>query len=383
MLSLQNFTALVQSMTAAAQGACAQLLDFTVGSVLRALTEAVASVGLWLQWLIVLLMARQRLATCSGADVDSFVADFGLTRLPGVASSNYVTFARFFATTPATILVGETTVRTGDVSQTFSVLADTTNALYSPAITDPGGAVVGGYVIPAGTASANILVQNTVVGTAGNVSAGTISLLGTAISGVDTVVNASAFTNGLNAESDAALKARFVNYIGSLSKATLLAVTSAVQSVQQGITVSIAPNVDTTGAYRPGFFVVTVDDGTGNPPSSLLTQISLAVNQVKSLCEAYAVQGPTVEDVAIVLTISVASGYVKANLIGPVQTAISAYVNALPIGAPLPYSRIPSIVYGVSPGVTNVSSYTLNGGTADITVGPSGVVKASPAPVVN
>lgn len=370
-------------MTAAAQGACTQLLDFTVGSVLRALTEANASAGLWLQWLIVLLMQRQRLATSVGVDVDSFVGDYGITRLPGVASSGVVTLSRFFATNSATILAGETLVRTGDGSQTFTILADSTSSLWNPALTDPTGAVVGGFVIPPGTFSTSFTVQNQVQGSAGNVSANTITVLATGVSGVDTVTNSVAFTNGVDSETDAALRARFQAFIGSLSKATLGAVSAAIAGVQSGLTFSVTPNVDTDGLFKPGKFVVTVDDGTGSPPSGLLTAISNAIQPVRSLCETYAVEGPAVTHAAIVLTITVAAGYVKANLLAPVATAIDEYVNSLPFGATLPYSKVASVVYGVSAGITNVTAFTINSGTSDITASPSTVIRTSPNPVIN
>ena len=46
----------------------------------------------------------------------------------------------------------------------------------------------------------------------GNVLANTITSMGQGVPGVDTVTNAIAFTNGVDAESDAAYKARFVLY---------------------------------------------------------------------------------------------------------------------------------------------------------------------------
>ena len=55
-LPLQNFSTLVANAAAAVQGAAAQLLDLSVGSALRAVLEASASVSLWLQWLIVLVL---------------------------------------------------------------------------------------------------------------------------------------------------------------------------------------------------------------------------------------------------------------------------------------------------------------------------------------
>ena len=70
-LPLQTFTTLVQNMAAGVQGSAAQLIDLSVGSVLRALLEACASVALWMQWLILQVLSMTRAATSSGADLDS------------------------------------------------------------------------------------------------------------------------------------------------------------------------------------------------------------------------------------------------------------------------------------------------------------------------
>ena len=94
-LSLQNFSTLVEGMAAAVQGAANSLLDLAVGSVLRAILEANASIALWMQWLMVQVLATTRLATSTGVDVDSFGADFGFARLPAVAATGTVTLSRF------------------------------------------------------------------------------------------------------------------------------------------------------------------------------------------------------------------------------------------------------------------------------------------------
>ena len=97
-LSLQNFTTLVQYMAAAVEASAAQLLDLTVGSTLRAVLEANASVALWMQWLILLVLRTTRAATSNGADLDSWMADFSLSRLPAVAATGTVIFSRFTPT---------------------------------------------------------------------------------------------------------------------------------------------------------------------------------------------------------------------------------------------------------------------------------------------
>jgi uncharacterized phage protein gp47/JayE len=102
-LSLQTFSTLVQNMAASVQSAASQAFDVTVGSVVRAILEANASVALWMQWLILQVLQSTRAATSNGADLDTWMADFTLTRLPAVAATGNVTFSRYTATMPALV----------------------------------------------------------------------------------------------------------------------------------------------------------------------------------------------------------------------------------------------------------------------------------------
>lgn len=230
MFGSKTFTQLLQDWAAAVQGAASVLLDFTVGSILRAISQAQGGVGLWLQYLIMQLLVTTRLATAvaaagannavvPGGPVATFVADFGLTPLPPVASSGGVTFARYTPTNAATVLVGNM-LQTADGSQTFMVVADTSQAAYN--------ATLGAYVIPAGQSSITATVQALVGGTGGNISAGTLTFIQTGIDGVDTVTNPNAFTNGVAAETNGAIQVRFVALINSLSKGTVAAYQFAV-----------------------------------------------------------------------------------------------------------------------------------------------------------
>src|ERR1700722_10466296 len=122
-LPLQTFTTLVQGMAASVQSTAAQLLDLTVGSTLRAILEATASVALWMQWLILQVLQMTRAATSIGPDLDSWMADFSLTRLPASPASGDVTFSRFDSSLPALVPLGAL-VRTVDGTQTFLVTSD-------------------------------------------------------------------------------------------------------------------------------------------------------------------------------------------------------------------------------------------------------------------
>ena len=366
-LSIQTLQGMLASAASAAQAACVSLLDLTVGSPARAILEATA--GLWSvqQANVYRLLKASRLATSSGTDVDTFVGDYGLTRELARYSTGLVSLSRFVPLGSTTVPLGAT-VRTGDGTQTYAVTEDDSNAFWS--------AAAQGYVVPVGLASIDVPVECTLPGSAGNVIAGAISLAGSNLPGIDLVTNETAFVDGLDAESDAALKVRFVGYIASLTEATPAAVINAVASVEQGLSCTLRENVDEQGAPTPGHFVVYADDGSGAPPAPLLSAIYAAVDKVRPIGSTFSVQPPSVLRVGIQLTITVVGG-VKANLVTPVATAITAYVDALPTGGTLSITRIAALAYAASPAVANVTGVSISGSAQDLVAGPSQVVKAS------
>lgn len=366
-LSLQNFSSLMEGMAASVQGAASSLVDLTVGSVLRAILEANAAVALWLQWLIVEVLAATRLATSVGADCDSFGADFGFTRLPAVAAVGVVTFSRFSPVVAAVVPVG-TAVATLGNNVSFAVTADAGNAAYN--------AAAGGYVLGAGVASVDVPVAASLVGASGNVLPGMISLVSTALPGIDSVTNANGLTGGMDAESDTAFKARFGNYLGSLARATNGAVGAAIAGIQQGLSYSVTENFDQAGGVQMGHFVVTVDDGTGAPPVTLLQTVQQAVDDVRPVGTSFAVQGPIVVGANVAVTLITEAGANHAAAIAAVAGAIEAYIAALPIGATLSYTKLAQLAYQASDIVVNLSGLLLNGGSADLVPPLYGVVRA-------
>jgi len=366
-LSLQSFTNLVQNMAASVQAAASQLIDLTVGSTMRAVLEANASIALWMQWLILQVLQTTRAATSTGSDLDSWMADMSLTRLPAVTAVGAVTFSRYTPTGAALIPAGAL-VRTADGTQTFAVTIDPTNSAWN--------AATGGYALAAGVASLTVAVVAQTAGSGGNVQANAVSQLVTAIPGIDLVTNQAALQNGLDAETDAALRARFQNFIESRSRATPIAVGYAVSSIQQGLNYTLQENVDPTGATRMGSFVVTVDDGSGYPSASLLATIGGAVEAVRPVGSIFTVQPPVVLTANVSMTITVAAGATKVTIIALVGTAIQSYVNALTIGTPLPLTKLAQLAYQASPAVTNVSAITINVLGQDLISSVASVIKA-------
>ncbi len=356
----------MQGMAASVQGAAKQLMDLTVGSVLRAMLEANASLALWMQWLIVQVLSATRLATSTGGDCDSFGADFGFVRLAAVAATGQATFARFTPSVAAFVPVGANIATTSN-TQSFTVTADSTNTAFSP--------TTGGYTLPAGVVSFTVPIVAVVAGSAGNIQPSAISLMSSALAGVDTVTNGLALTGGADAESDSAFKARFSNYLASLSRATNLAIGATVMGIQQGLSYTINENVDQTGAMQMGHFVLTIDDGTGHPPASLIQTVQQAVDAVRPAGSSFAVQAPVVAAAHVAFSISTAPGVSHEVVVGSVATAVEAYIAGLGIGMTLNYTRLAQLAYAASASVTNVSSLLLNGGSADLVPPLFGVIR--------
>jgi uncharacterized phage protein gp47/JayE len=366
-LSLQNFQTMMQTMAASVQGAASSLIDLTVGSVLRALLEANASIALWLQWLIVQVLSATRLATSTGADVDSFGADFGFSRLPAVAASGQVTFSRFTPSVAGLVPVGAS-VSTSANGQSFSVVSDLTNASYSIS--------QNGYVVTPGIASMNVPVVASVAGISGNVQPGAISMLTSALPGIDTVTNALAMAGGIDAETDSAFRARFSNYLGSLSRATTGAIGSSISAIQQGLSYTISENLAQTGMTQLGHFVVTVDDGSGSPPPNLLATVQQAVEAVRPVGTSYAVQGPVVQPANIEVTIITAAGASHTSAVTAVENAFESYIAGLAMGTTLYYTRLAQLAYDASSSVIGLSGLLLNGATGDLVPPLFGVVRS-------
>jgi len=366
MLSLLNFSQLMSNMAAAVQGSSSALINLAVGSVLRALLEAYASTAMWMQWLIWLVLQQTRAATSTGTALDSWMADYGVTRLAGSYAVGTVTVARFTSTSSALVPVGAVFL-TSDGTQSFAVTTNASNSFWNGS----------GYTIPAGTSSASLPVQAVTIGTGGNVAANTVTLLGQAISGIDTVNNPAPMMGGSGSETDAALRTRFQLYINTRSLATLQAIQYAVSSVSGVVGYSVIQNYDANGTYDPGSFYVVVDDGTGNPSSTLIANVLTAVSNTAGCGIRYSVTGPTIVYVTVSMALTVTSGASLSGLDASVNSALVSYIDSLSIGATMAYSKLASIAYGVSPNITNVSSVLLNGGTSDVTPGATQVIKAS------
>jgi len=347
---------LVTAMAASAQAAALGLLDFSVGSILRALVDAVADVVMWLQGLALRVLSLTRAATSRGPDLDSWMADFSFVRLTATYAVGDVTFSRFTTTGSALVPVGAR-VETADGSRAFAVVADPTVPQYS----------VGqnGYVLAAGVPAITVPVQALETGTAGNVMQNTVTVIGSAIPGVDRVNNPADFADGTNDETDEEFRLRFQGYLDSLGGATESAILSAIRNAGIGISAVAVDNERPDGTPELGFFYVVVDDGSGSPPQEFLDEIALIVDRERPFGSQFDVLAPILLNAVIVVTAQADSGYSPSGVDADITAALSGHIAGLGMGEPLYLTKLYQLAWNV-PGVANVSSITINGGGADI-----------------
>lgn len=365
----KDFHTLVREQVEAIQGGTGRvLIDLSVGSILRAVVEASSAVVLWLQGLILQLLASTRAATSNGADLDSWMADYGVTRLPAAFAEGAVTFSRFTPGQQAVVPIGDV-VQTADGAQQYAVTLDATHPAYRTELT--------GYVLAPGITSVIVPVRALRAGASGNVSSGGVNTLGQAMPGIDTVSNAMAFTSGAEAESDVALRARFVAYVASLSKATKGAVGYAATSFQPGVSYQLVENEQYDGAHKDGYFYLVIDDGSGIPSKRLLASIYNAVDAVRPVTSTFGVFPPALVRATVSMTITTAHGHDHVAMCATVSRALDLYINTLGLGQALTWSRLTQIAYDAAPGVINVSAVLLNGKRTDLSVTPKQVIRTA------
>lgn len=157
-VTFKNFAQLVADAKAKVQSINANLNDVGPGSPLGAIINVIADTATYLQGVALTVLTKTRLSTSTGGDVDSFVGDFGMTRLPAAAATGQVSFVRSTSTN-AVLLTPGTQVKTADGLQTFSVIADNAHPQWN--------AGMGGFLTPIGMTLITVPVRADVAGSAG------------------------------------------------------------------------------------------------------------------------------------------------------------------------------------------------------------------------
>ncbi len=303
---------------------------FSSGDLLLAVFQANAVQLDFLQAQIALLVKLTRAATSTGADLDTWMADFGFLREAPTFAEGVETLGKNApATTAVTVSPGAVVQTQGGLIQ-YQIIADTNQAAYNAdALQDASGNPVGAYVLQVGQSAMNVTVQALTAGSASNVVAGALNQPGTQIAGIDTFSNPTNISNGADAESDDSLRARFILFMQTLAKGTESAIQTAINAVQQNLTDVLLENLDPAGNAQLGAFTAVVDDGSGAPAQTVLDAVATAVEAVR----AFTIQPYTVAPILVPLTIAlnvrVAAGANADAVTSAVALAIVNQTTAL------------------------------------------------------
>ena len=230
-----------------------ELTDLEVGGVLTTILGAVARELDGISYQIVALQDLWDLETATGEDLDRRAADANpaeIIRQGAMPAAGTVKFGR------------------SDTSASVTIPAGTQVALVGG---DPVYATNVAITISAGVAtSASVATTAVVAGLAGNCTAGDSSIpTGIAeivvnVAGVDTVINDTSFTGGLDGETDQQLRERVRAYLRSLPRGTPDALKFAVLGVSvTGFGRIVVAEVEELPTPNYGQVNVWVDDGNG------------------------------------------------------------------------------------------------------------------------
>jgi hypothetical protein len=307
-------------------------------------------------------------------DVDSFVQPFGFKRITPIASTGVV---QFVASSPVSNPNG-LLVPFGAIVTTSSVAGAPAGLQFTVIAGTGDNPALGGYVIPYGQTTVNANVQCSTGGTIGNVQAGQIANLyggpgAVSVTGISSVSNAAAFTNGSPYETDAQLMVRFTLGESTGPVATVNALAAAVLSVQAGLTYAIGDGLNAAGAATAATVTIPVNViGQSSAPSgALIALVQAALNLARSAGVTVTAIAPTINAVPASVTAHVATGANTTAIAAALTTAFDTYVNAIglnPAGNPvtLSYFAVAVILQAVA-GVNRIDSLLINGATADIT----------------
>jgi hypothetical protein len=110
----------------------------------------------------------------------------------------------------------------------------------------------------------------------------------------------------------------------------------------------------------------------------LLSNVATSIAAVRAAGVEVVVQGPSVTDTTVAFTLNVTAGTSKPAAVALITPALLAYVDALPVGVSLAVSNVIAQAYAAAPGmVGSIEALLLNGGSADINPGATGVVKVT------
>lgn len=342
-LDLKTFDEFYDDGVNAVTNSASGITYFDKGSVVRALLEATSFYAEFLQQQTNTTYLARLLDQAKGDDLTQLALNFNVTRKSEQASTGIVTFSR---TTPAT---GDFTITLGQTVSTDAIL-DGSAISYT---------ILNSILFTSGASSVTGIVVCTQIGTIGNVASGKIVANTSAIPGIDSLINVSAFGYGRTEESDEELRLRVRNTLLGLKRGNKQAILDAATSVSD---VSYAKIVENTPAT--GMFTVFITSLNGVVSDATKTAVSGAVEAARGFCVPFVIAANSIQYITISATVTktdptIDETELASGIINEIDRLISVSVlNELFI------SDLIVMIKGIE-GVLNVRNVQINGSTND------------------
>lgn len=316
MAIIKSFTDIINDLKADMVAYGSKFSDLNQGSRIASLMKAFAS-SLSLAWIGLAQISQTfYVSTASGSDLAARVTDLGM--VPG-AGTQAAGALLGFTTSTATIPAGAL-LQTADGLVIVEVAQAKT-------ITAPFTA------IPVIAAQVGV-IGNLAAGTVLTVTDGTLSSITFRVgsTGVDINNNPTGpLVGGTDPESDVAVRNRFPLYLKTLSRATLDAVTQALEAIP-GITSLIVQNATPT----PGWITISLTDGSSSVSSATRAAIDAAMASYGPVGMGYLIKPITQQGVVLLATAYTKdTSQAPATIKAAVVAALAAYNGTLSIGDPI------------------------------------------------
>ena len=324
-----------------------KITDFNIGSVSRTFLE---SFGVELEQLYI----RTWEGLVEAIDTGVFKT-FDFPKLAAAKASGPLTFSRILPAVADIPIAAGTQVKVPNEDRTYET-------------------IVAGILLDT-TTDITITVRALDAGVSKNTGAATVTEKVTALPDIDTVSNPVAFRNGADAETDAGRKARFREFVNTLVRGTREAVEFGAKTAQilddDGFTI-LERVVDANVTESAGSINVFIWNGTGSTSTDLVDLTTDIINgfidESGNPVQGYKAAGvvstvgaATEITQAVTVTLTIADGFLLANVSPDVSDAIANHFDTLGVGDDILFSALSAAVKNV-PGVADVvfSTPTVN-----------------------
>lgn len=306
---------------------------------LSPVSKEVVSSEIQLDEVLNMVFAQTAAANGYSTQLDLRCSEFGLARKPGTAATGEVTFTGT-ETTPIPL---------GTTVQTPGGLRYTTTAK---------GIITGGVV--------TINIQAVNLGTAYNVPAATITQIPTVLSGITGVNNLSPIIGGNDPETDEALLQRLLIQVQSPPTSG-----NAAHYIQWALQVPGIGGAQVFPLWNgPGTVKVCALDSNMQPLSdSLLTELSTYVESQRPIGAIVTYESAAALPININVNVVRDTAYTQTQIQTAVIAEISNYLKEIAFKQNyVSFAVIGSLILA-TPGVNDYNTLTVNGGTANVTIG--------------